>query len=498
MPWNEALTKRLRPAPQRLRRWLAVLALLAGAAGVAFPQSDSKQITTYTAQTGYSLPVVAHNGVDYVGLVGLLEPLGEVSAKEDRKHWILHFAHAPELQFPFDRPRVKLGRQEVDLGGPVLVENGRGMVPLQSLPALLGFLLPQRPVEFRYASRRLFLDKAEVHYAAELKTAGGAQQLMLSFTAPVNPFVASEPGRTRLVFRREPLRAARPTESLALNGKVIASVAYSEGNGTAELTVMTSAPLIASISGDRKAITLTPAAQTTAPAASPSPASAAAAAAGTSATAAKTSEPAAKPSPPAPKFLVMIDAAHGGDDRGAAITDRLAERDFAMGFARRLQKSLENLGVAVRLLRDGDGALSLDQRAVQANAANPSLVILLHASGTISGVRVYSSRLTPETHKSGFVRWETAQAGFVNQSREVAAAISTELLKHDVAASALRVNVSPMNWIAAPAIAIEIGPAAAEKADSLGAAHYQQTLSGAIAAAVAANRGRLPHGEAAR
>lgn len=492
MPWSRTHTARHLPVTIHWRHWVVLLALVAAFVGSAWSQNEGKQLTVYTARTGYSLPVVDRDGREYVGLGELLEPLGEVSAKVDQKHWKLRFGQTPEVQFPLDKSRVKIGRQEVDLGGPLLVENGRGMVPLQALPAILTLLLPGRSVEFRLVSRRIFLDKAELGFTAELKGSGGGQQLVIGFTAPVNPFVASEPGKTRLVFRREPLRGGKPSETTTFGNKAITSVAYSEANGAAELTVTAGVPLLASFSSDRKTITLaavapSAAAQAPAPAAPPTAPSETAAA-----------TPAARPAAAAPKFLVMIDAAHGGEDRGAAITDKLAEKDFTMALARRLQKAFEGVGISVRLLRDGDNNLSLDQRAVLANAASPSLVVVLHASGTGSGVRLYTSRLAPEARKSAFVRWETAQAGFVSVSHDMAVAISTELLKHDLAATAMRISVSPMNSIAAPSVAIEIGPSVAEKMDSISSPQYEQAVCTAIATAVAANRSRLPHNEASR
>jgi hypothetical protein len=62
----------------------------------------------------------------------------------------------------------------------------------------------------------------------------------------------------------------------------------------------------------------------------------------------------------------------------------------------------------------------------------------------------------------------------------------------------MRITVNPLNSVAAPGIAIEIGPPARGGGDSIDSPHYQQALSAAIAGAVAANRARLPHGEAAR
>src|SRR5205807_889032 len=68
--------------------------------------------------------------------------------------------------------------------------------------------------------------------------------------------------------------------------------------------------------------------------------------------------------------LVVIDPAHGGSERGAALTDTLLEKNITLGFARLLRHELEQRGYAVLMLRDGDDTLTLDQRAGFANAAH--------------------------------------------------------------------------------------------------------------------------------
>ncbi len=82
-----------------------------------------------------------------------------------------------------------------------------------------------------------------------------------------------------------------------------------------------------------------------------------------------------QPKPPAvPRFLVLIDPAHGGADTGAAITSSLAEKDVVLALARRVQRELASRGIAAGMLRNSDVAISLDQRAVSVNAARPALV----------------------------------------------------------------------------------------------------------------------------
>ena len=199
--------------------------------------------------------------------------------------------------------------------------------------------------------------------------------------------------------------------------------------------------------------------------------------------------------PPPRGFVVVIDAAHGGDDRGGTITDQLTEKELALAFSRRLASELQSRGITPRMLRDADTAISLEQRAVLANAAVPSLYVAVHASASGTGIHVVTSNLAPAQNPTAFLPWSSAQAAFAGKSQAVAGDITTELLKHDIPAFELSAPLAPLNSIAAPALAIELASPSADATAKLSSAAYQQSVSRAIADAVAGARGRLPHAE---
>src|SRR5260370_10180777 len=94
------------------------------------------------------------------------------------------------------------------------------------------------------------------------------------------------------------------------------------------------------------------------------------------------------------RVLAVVDPAHGGNERGAALTDTLPEKNVTLGFARLLRHELEIRGFAVALLRDGDNSSTLDQRAAAANAPRAVIHISLHAASQGNGPRV-DPRLLP-------------------------------------------------------------------------------------------------------
>ena len=191
------------------------------------------------------------------------------------------------------------------------------------------------------------------------------------------------------------------------------------------------------------------------------------------------------------RILAVVDPAHGGEERGAALTDKLAEKDVTLGFARLLRHELEMRGFAVALLRDGDTTSTLDQRAAAANVARAGIYISLHAVAQGSGARVYTALLPVEgTSKGVFHAWNAAQAPSLPVSRIVSAAVVAEMQKREFSAQASSASLRPLNNVFMPAVAVELAPGANGVAD-LTSANYQQRVASAIANAIASVRDRL-------
>ncbi len=181
---------------------------------------------------------------------------------------------------------------------------------------------------------------------------------------------------------------------------------------------------------------------------------------------------AAPPAPPAPAPLapvapdalvpqapgvrtIVLDAGHGGaDDEGARGPGGRLEKDITLSVARRLKATLENrLGLRVLLTRDGDTAVSLDDRAAFANNNKADLFISLHANASlrkeVKGAEVFylssegyemaqqaaTSKATLPAFGGGsrdidLILWEVAQTQHLAQSASLAAAIEEQLRAH--------------------------------------------------------------------
>ena len=249
-----------------------------------------------------------------------------------------------------------------------------------------------QPVDYRSASQRLLIGNVAEHFTADLKK-GAPSRLLIGFPSAVNPTVATEPGKVRLTFKREPVVAATPT--VHYDDPLITGTTFSEHNGVAELEITGSAPLMANFADGGKTIIVT---------AAPAPAPTQAVQQlplNVPQTAATTLPQPTPQAPPRPRFLVVIDPAHGGADIGAAITPQLPEKDVVLALARRVQHELQARGIAASLLRNGDSAIGLDQRATSINAARPALYIALHAANTGKGVHVFTELLSAESAGPG-------------------------------------------------------------------------------------------------
>ncbi len=448
---------------------LASLAFLSAA-----PAADEKHISVYSPVAIYTLPVLDRADREYVGLLELLEPLGRVSTRTNGRIWTLRY-NALDAEFVAGKTRAKVHGRNFDFAAPFLIENSRGLVPLSSLSQLLPRFLGT-PVDFHESARRLFVGEVGIQISFQLD-ASNPPRLALNFSAPVNPAISTEPGKLRMVFKRDPV-VSPGSQSVTFDNKVITQASYSESNGDAELDVGATQPLMASFTNNRRTIVVS-----AVPPATP-------------ATGMPAATNATQPSPStaniaARRVLAMVDPAHGGNERGAALTETLAEKDVTLGLARLLRHELEIRGFGVMLLRDGDSTSTLDQRAAACNVAHAAIYISLHATSQGSGARVYTALLPVEgSSKGAFHAWNAAQAPALPVSRIVSAAIVAELQKSEFPARASTASLRPLNNVFMPAVAVELAPGADGIAD-LTNANYQQRAASAIAEALVSVRDRL-------
>jgi N-acetylmuramoyl-L-alanine amidase len=205
--------------------------------------------------------------------------------------------------------------------------------------------------------------------------------------------------------------------------------------------------------------------------------------------------------------VVVVDAAHGGDDGGAQLAGSTAEKTVTLALNVRLRSLLSARGVQVVTTREDNSTMDGDARAQVANHAAAAACISLHATEAGTGVHIFVSSLEPAPAGSGaqprFFAWKTAQAAFVTRSLKLASMVNSALEQSSgkggdtdsgggpaggkIPITLARTPLPGVDSMACPAVAIEVAPLrdsdhkiATEVTD----ARYQAQIAEALAAAV--------------
>jgi N-acetylmuramoyl-L-alanine amidase len=105
---------------------------------------------------------------------------------------------------------------------------------------------------------------------------------------------------------------------------------------------------------------------------------------------------------------VVIDAGHGGFDRGGIPGQRVPEKTMALDVAQRLRKKLREAGYQVLMTRDSDNIVPLPARVAIANAHRDAIFVCIHFNASTragaNGIETYyygndSARLAANIHR---------------------------------------------------------------------------------------------------
>jgi N-acetylmuramoyl-L-alanine amidase len=287
-----------------------------------------------------------------------------------------------------------------------------------------------------------------------------------------------EKSRVRLSFRREPV-VGNGTGTVPYGDPFLASTSFSETPNGAEFIANVQQPATVVIGDAGRTVTISAQAAPV-PSAVPPPLPNV------------QPNPPAAPPPPRPRPFVILDAAHGGDDSGAALSPTLLEKTVNLALARRLQKELEARGIPVVLTRVADNSLTLDQRATSANTSHAALYVAIHASTSGHGVRLYTSMVTlqPGQARRSFSPWELAQSPYLQQSSLAAAALAAQCATDGLPVRRSTAPLRPLNNVTLAAVALEVAPLGSSP-DELATPEYQQSIATSLASAIASLRGKL-------
>ena len=163
------------------------------------------------------------------------------------------------------------------------------------------------------------------------------------------------------------------------------------------------------------------------------------------------------------KFVVVLDAAHGGDDNGAQLPGNVAEKTVTLALSVRLRSLLTARGFQVVTTREGNVNMSPDVRAQIANHAAAAACLSLHAAQTGAGVHIFVSSLGP-AQPSKFMAWKTAQAAYVTRSLKLASVLNSAFEHSSTGGTGAipalmgRTALPGVDSMTCPAVAVEVAP----------------------------------------
>jgi N-acetylmuramoyl-L-alanine amidase len=389
------------------------------------------------------LTPVVRSGIELVTVRDILPWLGPVAIREDPRARALTISvEGRDVTIYEKKSLASVGGDLRLLSSPVLYEDGRWLVPVDSLSRLLGPLLKKR-VDYRAASRVLLVGNVDIaRVGVKTAVSGDSVRVVLESSQKVPFHVEQQAGRVMVTIPKDVVDVAYQQERLT--GGIVDLIQYVGGKDHSFVFNLGQRflQLKAAEEAAPPRLVLEFQARPVAPGAVAS------------------APPSPPPSPtaavePGGVRTVVIDPGHGGEEVGAKGPAGTLEKDVTLSIARRLRAAIANsLGLQAFLTRDRDEEIALDERAAVANNYKADLFVSIHANASRSlgakGSEVYfltyhaaddegrrmaaleGGAFTPGTPApaSGdlaLILWDMAQAEHLEESSALASRIQEEL-----------------------------------------------------------------------
>jgi N-acetylmuramoyl-L-alanine amidase len=463
---------------------LVLQAAPAGEPVIVLLERERREVTTVTRAGGELLPLNA-----------LLPALG-ISATTDARGGSVTLTFEGRQVILYDKKSLaSVGGDLRLMSAPALLEEGRWLVPVDSLPRLLGPLLNKR-AEWRAASRVLLVGNVTApRVAVSTFVSGESVRVVIEATEKLPFRVSQEEGRVTVAVPRDLLDVAYEQERLT--GGIVDRVQFLGGKEN----------LFAITLGRR--FQQFRSAEDDGP-----PARLILEFSGPPVEAGKTAAPSPPPVPaPAEQGIrtVVIDPGHGGTLVGAQGPGGALEKDVTLAIARKLRAAVTNgLGLQAFLTRDTDQDVPLDERTAFANNYKADLFVSIHANASRShgarGSEVYflsheasdeearrlamaegglgsAASLEAGSSSVALILWDMAQAEHLEESSALATRLHEELAGA-TNSQARGVKQAPFRVLVGasmPAVLVEVGFISnAEEEKLLTSDEYQQKVVAAL------------------
>jgi N-acetylmuramoyl-L-alanine amidase len=493
--------------PIRIRP--ALTALVAAAATIPIVTAAEPIVLLIDQQRREVMPVV-RGDAEMVPIADLVSGL-PVHLAADARGTALTLTSEGRKVVLYDRKTVASIDGDLRLlSSAAMVEAGRWLMPIDSVPRVLAPLLKKK-AEWRPAQRVLLVGTASVpRVTVATSVSGDSVRVVLESSEKVPYRVSQETGRVTVAIPRDIIDVDLPPARLT--GGIVDLVQYVGGRDntfainlgrrfqTLKATEQESpSRLVLDFHGAPLPAAAAPSAGPAAPAAAPS---------------------AAAPPPPGGQAAgvrtVVIDPGHGGAEVGAQGPSGTLEKDVTLAIARKLRAAIVNtLGLQAFLTRDKDLEVPLDDRAAFANNYKADLFVSIHANASrasgAKGSEVYflsyqasddeSRRIAameggviptvaqaPVASDVALILWDMAQAEHLEESSTLASRIQEELA--GVTGSEGRgVKQAPFRVLVGatmPAVLVEVAFISnAEEEKQLTSDAYQSSIAAALLRGIA-------------
>jgi len=421
----------------------ACVALLLGAlvvpAGRALPAAVAVTIVTETARREV-MPVTTRGDVELLPIDQVIAGL-EVTLVSDAAGGAATLSYRKREVGLYNKRSLASVQGDLRLlSAPVLLEEGRWLVPTDSIPRLLGPLLDTK-VEWRAASRVLLIGNVVIpRVTVSTFVTGDTARVVLEASEKVPFRVEQQEGRVAVSIPRDILDV--PFHQQRLAGGIVEAVQFLGGKDNVfEISLGRRYQRMKAVEQEAPYRLVLDFQGPPQPAVAKAPAVAPA--------------PRPTPVPESPSVsTVVIDPGHGGEEVGARGPAGTLEKDVTLAIARKLRAQIvSQLGLQVFLTRDQDAEMGLDERAAIANNYKADLFVSIHANASRAkgarGAEVYFlsyqasdeegrriAQLEGEAVPAGpagvgadlaLILWDMAQAEHLEESSSLASRIQEEL-----------------------------------------------------------------------
>ena len=166
------------------------------------------------------------------------------------------------------------------------------------------------------------------------------------------------------------------------------------------------------------------------------------------------------------RHIIIIDPAHGGEESGVKVNDKLSEKDITLAIALSVQKEMaQNKNFDIVLTRDSDKTVTLEDRKKEINRLKPDIMISIHVNAgfdkNANGFEIYYPGLKNIENKNSLTKSSVndAKKKYLNDSVRLAQIIQKNLdsLFSRKSRGIREANQALLEGLTVPSLVVEVG-----------------------------------------